>query len=98
MLNLCNWNDAYIVVRGNITIIGNNVTQVPFKNSVLFITCITKIDGIRIDDAEDFDLSIPMFNIFEYCLDFFDTTVYGFIQKMQLILMLILLMVIILKF
>ena len=77
---------------------GNNVTQVAFKNWALFITCITKIDGRRIDDAEDFNLSMPMSSLFEYCLDFFDTTVYGFIQKMQLILMLILLMVIILNF
>ena len=30
--NLCNYNDAYILVRGNITIIRHQVTQVAFKN------------------------------------------------------------------
>ena len=30
--NLCDYNDAYILVRGNITIIGHQVIQVAFKN------------------------------------------------------------------
>ena len=44
--NLCDYNDAYILVRGNITIAGSNLsTQVAFKNCALFTKCITKIDG-----------------------------------------------------
>ena len=34
--NLCDYNDAHILVRGNITIIGHHVTQVSFKNCALF--------------------------------------------------------------
>ena len=29
--NLCHYNDAYILVRGDITIVGDNGTQVTFK-------------------------------------------------------------------
>ena len=34
--NLCDYNNAYILGRGNITIIGHQVTQVAFKNCALF--------------------------------------------------------------
>ena len=30
--NLCDYNDAYILVRGDITIIGHQATQIAFKN------------------------------------------------------------------
>ena len=54
--SLCDYNNAYILVRGNNTIIGQQITQVAFKNSSPFSKCITKIDGTTIDDAEDLDL------------------------------------------
>ena len=50
--NLCDYNDAYILVRSDITIIRHNVTQAAFKNCAPFIKCITKIDGTTID-AQD---------------------------------------------
>ena len=59
-------NDAYILVRGDITIIGHNVTQVAFKNCAPFMMCITKIYGTTIDDAEDLDLVMPIYNLLEY--------------------------------
>ena len=58
--NLCDYNDAYILVRGNITIIEHKVTQVAFKNCVPFTKCIIKIDGTTIDDADNLDLVMPM--------------------------------------
>ena len=55
--NLCDYNDAYILVRGDITIIGRNILiEEAFKNCALFIKFITKIDGTTIDNAEDLDL------------------------------------------
>ena len=51
--NLYDYNNVYILVRGNITIIGHQVTQVAFKNCAPFTKCITKINGTTIDDAED---------------------------------------------
>ena len=64
--NLCDYSDAYILVRGDITIIGHRVTQIAFANYASFAKCITKIDGTTTDDAEDLDLVIPMYSLLEY--------------------------------
>ena len=42
--NLCDYNNSYILVRGHITIIGHQETQVELKNCVPFTKYITKID------------------------------------------------------
>ena len=64
--NLCDYNDAYILLRGDITVIRHHVTQLVFKNCATFTKCITKINGKTIDDAENLDLVMPMFNLIEY--------------------------------
>ena len=46
-------NDGYILVKGDITVVGDYGTQVAFQNCAPCIKCITKIDGTTIDDAED---------------------------------------------
>ena len=71
--NLCDYNDAYILLRGNITIIGHQVTQVAFKNCAPFTKCVTKITGTTIDDAEDLDLVMPMYNLIEYNSNYSET-------------------------
>ena len=43
--NLCDYNNAYILVRAALA------TQVAFKNCAPFTKCITNIDGTTIDDA-----------------------------------------------
>ena len=49
--DLCDFNDAYIVVKGTITVVrpndakGNKV--VAFKNNAPFINCISKINGVK---------------------------------------------------
>ena len=55
--NLCDYNDANILVRGDTTIIGNQITQVAFTNCTPFIKCIPKIYATTIDDAEDLDFN-----------------------------------------
>ena len=72
--NLCDYKDAYILVRSDIAIIGHNVTQVAFKNCSPFIKCITKIDGTTIDDAEDLDLVMQMNNLLKYSSGYSDMT------------------------
>ena len=71
--NLSDYGDAYILVRGNITIIEVPATHI-FKNSVPFTKCITKIDGTTIDDIEDLDLVMPMYNLIEYSSNYSETT------------------------
>ena len=61
-------------MKGDIAIIGHEVTQVTFKNCAPFIKCITKIGGTAIDNAEDLDLVMPMYNLLEYSSNYFKTT------------------------
>ena len=68
--DLCDFSDAYIVVKGVITVTSPNNAKrnksVTFKNNAPFINCITKINGIKIDNAEDLDVVKPMYNLLEY--------------------------------
>ena len=73
-------------VRGDINSVGDNETKVAFKNCAQFIKCIPKIDGTTIDDTEDLNLVMLMYNLVEYSSNYSE-----FILKMEkLILMLIL--------
>ena len=73
--NLCDQNDAYILVRGGITITGHQVTQVAFKKCAPFTKCITKIDETTIDDAENLNLVMLMCILIEYSSNYSETTV-----------------------
>ena len=68
--DLCNYSDAYIVVKGTISAVGpyNAKTNknVAFKNNSPFINCISKINGIKINNAEDLDVVMPMYNLLQY--------------------------------
>ena len=64
--NLCDYNDAYILVRCGIIVTATPAIQVALKNCAPFTKCMTKIDGTTIDDAEDLDLVMPMYNLVEY--------------------------------
>ena len=37
-----------------------------FKNNAPFINCISKINGVQIDNAEDIDVVTPMYSLLEY--------------------------------
>ena len=37
-----------------------------FKNNAPFINCTSKINGVQIDNAEDLDIVMPMYNLLEY--------------------------------
>ena len=56
--NLCDFSDAYVLVKGDITINKHDVTEVAFQNCASFTKYITKIDGTTEDDAEDLGLVI----------------------------------------
>ena len=72
--NICDYNDAYILINGDITVTEAPETQVSFNNCAPFIKCITKIDETTTDDAEDLDLVMPMYNLIEYSLNYSETT------------------------
>ena len=69
--NLCDYSDGYILVKGTITVAGNNQRDrqnrpLILKNNVPFISCITRINGELIEDADDLDIVMPMYNLLEY--------------------------------
>ena len=72
--NLCDYKDAYVLVLGDITVIGASQTQVAFKNCAPLTKCITKINETTIDNAENFDLVIPMYNLIEYSSNYSEKT------------------------
>ena len=68
--DLCDFSDAYIVVKGTITVTNPDNAKrnkvVAFKNNAPFINCISKINGVKNDNAEDLDVVMPMYNLLEY--------------------------------
>ena len=72
--NLCDYNDAYILVRGDITVAAAPETKVSFKNCAPFTKCITHIDETAIDDAEELDLVIPMYYLIKHSSNYSETT------------------------
>ena len=78
--DLCVFSDAYIVVKGTITITGgkNNRSKkdrpLVFKNNAPFTSCISTINGVQIDNAEDLNVVMPMYNFLEYSKNYRKTT------------------------
>ena len=69
--DLCDFSDAYIVVKGDITLEGDNDANkqnkhLAYKNNAAFINCISKINDVKIDNAEVLDAVMPMYNLLEY--------------------------------
>ena len=72
--DLCDFSDAHIVVKGNITLtkaanrnfIDLRNRLLAFKNNTPFTNCISKINNVLIDNAEDLDIVMPMYNLLEY--------------------------------
>ena len=59
---LCDFSDAYIVVEGTTLESNNNVNKrnknLAFKINAPFINCVSKINGVKIDNAEELDVVI----------------------------------------
>ena len=69
--DLCNYADAYILVNGMITVAGNQPRDrqnkpVILKNNVPFVSCIRRSNGELIEDADDLDIVMSMYNLLEY--------------------------------
>ena len=76
--SLCDYSDAYILVKGNISVndtvaddaagsAANNISEkVKFKNCAPLTNCISKINNTQIDNAEYIDIVMPMYNLTEY--------------------------------
>ena len=77
-LNLCDYSDAYMLVKGTITVTApgaNNGAKnirdkrnrpLILKNNAPFVSCITRTNGELIEDADDLDIVMCMYNLLEY--------------------------------
>ena len=68
---LCHYADAYILVNGEIKVAGNQPRDrqnkpVILKNNAPFVSCIRRINGELIEDADDLDIVMPMHNLLVY--------------------------------
>ena len=45
-----------------------------FKNNAPFVGCISKINNTLIDNVEDLDVAMPMYNLIEYSKNYRKTT------------------------
>ena len=77
---LCDFSDAYIVVKGTVTVSADERVrdemnrQVILKNNALFISCILKINGVLVENAEDLNVVMPMYNLLEYSKNYSKTS------------------------
>ena len=75
--SLCDYSDAYSLVKEKITITGTGDDAaarqaderdkgVAFKNCAPFSNSISEINNTQIVNAKDVDIAIPMYNLIEY--------------------------------
>ena len=75
--NLCDYADAYILVKGTIRITGAGDDAAArqaderdkgaiFKNCAPLTKCTSRINNKDIDNAQDIDVVMPMYNLIEY--------------------------------
>ena len=83
--SLCDYSDAYILVKGTITIAGagddpparqadERDKGVIFKNCAPFTNCISEINNTQVDNAKDIDIVMPMYNLIEYSDNYVKTS------------------------
>ena len=73
--NLCDYSDAYILVKDTITVNGivngaeNEILRrnrpLILKNNAPFVSCMTKINIEFIENADDLDIVMPIYNLLE---------------------------------
>ena len=74
--DLCDYVDAYILINGTVTVNGivngaeNEINRrnrpLILKNNAPFVSFITKINNELIEDPENLDVVMPMYNLLEY--------------------------------
>ena len=72
---LCDYSDAYILVKETITVnntaatdadANNTNKKVIFKNCSIFNSCISEVNNIQIDNANYHHIVMPIYNLIEY--------------------------------
>ena len=73
--SLCDYSDAYILVKGTITVNNNAAADCDasntnkksiFKNCAPFTNYISGINDAQLDNTKDIDIVMPIYNLLEY--------------------------------
>ena len=73
--NLCDYSDAYVLVKGNIVVskssaagesTNNAYKKAIFKNCTPFTDCMSEINYIEVDNANGIDVVTRMYKLIEY--------------------------------
>ena len=83
--SLCDYSDAYILVKGKITITGagddaaarqadERDKGIPFTHCAPFINCICEINNTQVDNAKDIDIVMPIYTLIEYSANYEKTS------------------------
>ena len=73
--DLCDYSEAYILVTGTINnraAAGRNI--VCFKNCALFRRCSSHINDEYLEETKDLDITMPMYNLIEYSVNYEEST------------------------
>ena len=72
----CDDSDAYILATKNITSTNTSDanTRIAFKNRAPFTKCITHINDEHVNNADNPDIIIPMYNLLGYSDNYSDTS------------------------
>ena len=82
---MCDYSDAYILVKGKITTTGPGADLaarqaderdkgVAFENCAPFISCKSDINNVEIDYCQDIDIVMKMYNLIEYSYNYAKTS------------------------
>ena len=77
MIRTCDSSDVYILLKGTITVTGVEADtatrladkrdkQVTLKNCASFTDCISEVNNTQVDNAEDLDVVLPIYNLIKY--------------------------------
>ena len=103
--DLCDYSDAYIAVKGDIILRKKTARRfidirnrfLAFKNNAPFTNCISNINNVLIDNAEDLDIVMPMYSLLEYSRNYRkQQNVFGIITEKNLIILLLIMMTLLL--
>ena len=77
--DLCDYSEAYVWVKGDVSADNeadndNFDKRFAFKNNAPFMSCISKINGKLVENAEDLDVVMPMYNLLEYSKNYEKTS------------------------
>ena len=81
--SLCDYSDAYILVKGNITVnntaaaeaaADNTNKKVIFENCASFTNCKSKINNTQIDNEQNIDIVMLVYNLIEHSEHYSKTT------------------------